>query len=87
MSYGIRIAYQATPKISIRTGISNANINVTTGNIGTSTSGNNSVGALFSKSDIAFVNLNPSPTINSGDFVSEEIVGLLILMKMHKKTL
>lgn len=73
LSYGIRIAYQATPKISIRTGVSNANINVTTGNIGTSTSSNNSVGSLFSNSDISFVNLNPSPTINSGNFVSEEI--------------
>lgn len=73
LSYGIRIAYQATPKISIRTGISNANVNITTSNIGVDSSSNNELGELFSNNEVAIVNLDRTPTDNVVDFSNEEV--------------
>lgn len=64
LSYGMRIAYQATPKISVRTGINNANINITTSNIGIETSLNNPISNLFTNNDVSVINLNPNNDTN-----------------------
>ena len=68
LSYGMRIAYQATPKISLRMGINNANINITTSDIGIKTSSTTISEELFSNDEVAIIDLNSS---GNSDFQSD----------------
>ena len=67
LSYGVRVAYQATPKLKIRTGITNTNININTSSIGLENSRNSEVvSELFSDNNGDFVNLNPGGSLSDG---------------------
>ena len=58
LSYGMLIAYQASSKMSIRAGINNANINISTSNIGIDNSSVSFTDDFFTNDEIAIVNLD-----------------------------
>ena len=68
ISYGVRIAYQATSKINIRTGINNANINITTSNIATNPIQNNFSNESFTFNDVFSI----GPDSNNIDVIDND---------------
>ncbi|WP_010522682.1 hypothetical protein [Aquimarina agarivorans] len=79
LSYGIRIAYQLTNKLQIRTGISTASINLATDNILATSLASSNQAILFNNSDqvSALLNTNnlgnPETPTNSERPTSEEL--------------